>query len=176
MPSLLIVTGPPGAGKSTVSALLAKQFSRSVLVEGDRFFDFLEEGSIEPWLSESQHQNATVTAAAAAAAGRFAVDYDTVYDGVVGPWFLAAFAKATGLTELDYVLLLAAVEICVERVRSRVGHGFTNEEAALKMHQEFATAEVDHRHVLRDSTSPKSVAEDISSARLVGRFSLDIDN
>jgi hypothetical protein len=39
-----------------------------------------------------------VTRAAAAAAGRYAAGgYATVYDGVVGPWYLADFAAAAGL-------------------------------------------------------------------------------
>src|SRR4051812_7372715 len=36
--SLLVVTGPPGAGKSTVAKLLAASAEPSVLVEGDAFF------------------------------------------------------------------------------------------------------------------------------------------
>lgn len=34
--------------------------------------------------------------------GRFALGgYATVYDGVVGPWLLELFAKATGLESLE---------------------------------------------------------------------------
>ena len=47
---LLIVSGPPGAGKSTVSRRLADSFDPSVLVEGDAFFGFLASGAIQPWL------------------------------------------------------------------------------------------------------------------------------
>ena len=53
MGSLLIVTGPPGAGKSTVAKLLAASMPRSVLVQGDAFFGFLANGAIDPWLPES---------------------------------------------------------------------------------------------------------------------------
>lgn len=50
MGSLLIVTGPPGAGKSTAAALLAERYDPSALVEGDVFHAFLRCGAIEPWL------------------------------------------------------------------------------------------------------------------------------
>ena len=82
---LIIVTGPPGAGKSTVAAQLADRRSPSVLVAGDAFFGFLRQGAIDPWLPASHDQNETVTAAAAAATGRFARVCWTVYDGVIGP-------------------------------------------------------------------------------------------
>jgi len=47
---LLVITGPPGAGKSTVARLVAGAFSPRVLVEGDAFFAFLDQGAIAPWL------------------------------------------------------------------------------------------------------------------------------
>jgi cytidylate kinase len=56
MSSRLIVTGPPGAGKSTVARALATRFDRSALVEGDAFFAFVASGAIPPWLPESQDQ------------------------------------------------------------------------------------------------------------------------
>lgn len=151
MASLLVVTGPPGAGKSAVAGALAQRFDPSVLVLGDAFFAFLARGAIPPWLPASADQNAVVTRAAAAAAGAYVRGgYATVYDGVVGPWFLPTFAAATALESLDYVVLLPSVERCVERVRTRVGHGFTDEPATRKMHDEFSTATIDERHVLRD--------------------------
>jgi ABC-type cobalamin/Fe3+-siderophores transport system ATPase subunit len=88
MGSLLAITGPPGAGKSTVARILADRVKPSVLVEGDSFFAFLARGAIPPWLPESNDQNDIVIQAAASAAGRYASGgYMTVYDGVVGPWF-----------------------------------------------------------------------------------------
>lgn len=111
-------------------------------------------------------QNEIVTQAAAAAASRYAAGgYTTVYNGVVGPWFVAAFAAATGLKHLDYLVLLPSVERCVERVQLRRGHGFTDVGAARTMHSEFARADVDHRHMLIDPPDePDEVADRAAAA------------
>jgi hypothetical protein len=170
--SLLVVTGPPGAGKSSVARILADAAHQSVLIEGDAFFGFLASGAIEPWLPASNDQNTVVTKAAASAAGAFATGgFTTVYDGVVGPWFLPTFGVATGLERLDYAILLPSVEVCVHRVATRPDHGFTDEAATRKMHAEFARAGLDDRHVLRDpSGDATSVAQLIESARQAGEL------
>ena len=151
MAFLVVVTGPPGAGKSTVSHVLAARFDHSVLVAGDAFFEFLARDAIAPWLLAAQSQNETVVRAAAAATGRFvAGGYITVYDGVLGPWFLPDFAAEAAVEQLHYVILLPPVEQCVDQVANRLGHGFSDEEATRQMHREFSTASISERHVLAD--------------------------
>jgi len=166
MASLLVVTGPPGAGKSTISSILVDRAEPSVLVAGDAFFGFLARGAIQPWLPESNEQNETVTRAAASAAGRFACEgFATVYDGIVGPWFLSTFASAAGVDELSYVILLPDVERCVARVATREGHGFADVPATRKMHADFAGAHIDRRHVVCDPPGrPEDVADLIDAS------------
>src|SRR4051794_24138556 len=92
MGSLLVLTGPPGAGKSTLAAAVARLASPSALIEGDAFFGFLREGAIEPWRTEAHAQNTAVTRAAGLAAGAFARGgLHTVFDGIIGPWFIDEF-------------------------------------------------------------------------------------
>jgi cytidylate kinase len=168
---LIVVSGPPGAGKSSVATALAERSEPSVLVEGDAFFAFLARGAILPWLPAAKRQNEVVTRAAAAAAGRYATDgFFTVYDGVVGPWFLPAFLEAAEVDRIGYVILLPSVERCVERVRTRTGHGFGDERATRQMHRAFVDADVDPRFVLFDPfDDPEEVAELIDT-EIEGRF------
>lgn len=167
MGSLLLITGPPGSGKSTLASRMVTRMNPSVLVEGDAFFSFLAEGQIPPWLPESNDQNRVVVEASGLAAGRFVSGgYSTVFDGIIGPWFLPTFQAASGLTELDWVVLLPSEVTCRARVEQRARPSFTDLEATSKMHHEFVSAAIDPRHVL-DSTDldPDALADLVDERR-----------
>jgi hypothetical protein len=150
-----------------VAKTLADRFDPSVLVEGDAFFAFLANGRIDPWLPEAHHQNEVVTDAAAAAAGRFACDvYTVVYDGIVGPWLLDRFIAAIGQVALHYAVLMPSEQRCVDRVRSRQGHGFTDVAATRHMYRQFAGADLDAGCVLNDPPDEPEAVADLIVARL----------
>jgi predicted kinase len=89
---VIVLTGPPGAGKSTVAALLAAALDPSVHVYSDDFWHCIKRGAIPPYLPSSHRQNEVVVGVLAAAAfGYAAGGYHVVCDGIVGPWFLPPF-------------------------------------------------------------------------------------
>ncbi len=160
MGELVVVTGPPGAGKSAVSEELANRWQPSALVPGDVFFGMIKQGYILPWLPQARHQNTVIIEAAAAAAGRLCSICSVVYDGVIGPWFLPTFVRSSGLANLHYVVLLPPLDVCLERVHSRVGHGFTDLSVTRDMYQQFADAPLDDRHMITDpDADPTRLAE-----------------
>lgn len=172
--SLLIVAGPPGAGKSTVSAVVSGHLSPSVLIRGDAFYRFLDQGSVAAWLPEATDQNRVVIRASGAAAGQYARGgYETVFDGVLGPWWLPTFAMATGLDALHYAILLPSEERCVQNVAAREGRGNFDERATRDMHENFerVLAELDDRHVMREpAATPEDTATELLSRYRDGLF------
>lgn len=155
------MTGPPGAGKSTVARFLSTLFDPSALVPGDDFFAFIDQGYVAPWTAEAHHQN-EIVGAAAAAAGRLATGgYTVVYDGVVTPRSLEWFCAATGLNRLHYLMLLPPERVCIDRVRSRTGHEFTDLDATRHMYREFADSDISDQHVVTSTTPAESIASSI---------------
>lgn len=170
MGDLLIVSGPPGAGKSAVAAALADRYDPSVLIEGDAFFGFLRRGAVAPWLPEADPQNLVVSAAAGAAAGRFAAGPAVVvYDGVIGPWHLYGFLGHAGLVSCSYAVVLPPLEQCLHQVRTRTGHPFVDEDATRHMHAQFAGAAIEARHLFANPPGGfDQTVEAIATAHVAG--------
>ena len=120
---IVIVTGPPGTGKSTAAETeaWASDMEKSICIRTDDFYHYLKKGAIPPHLPESDAQNGVVIEAFLAAAKRFAEGgYDVYIDGIVGPWFLKPWIQmAKEGYEVHYIILRASREETEKRAAER---------------------------------------------------------
>lgn len=144
MSQIVIVSGPPGAGKSTVCEALCERYDRTVHLQTDDVYGWIRMGYAPPWKSGSADQNLVVSRACARAAVPFARSlYGVFIDGLISPVFLPVYVdelREAGVA-IHYVVLLPSLEELMQRADGREkqipGAG---REMFERMHAMFAEA------------------------------------
>lgn len=164
------MSGPPGAGKTTVAGLIAALSPRSVHVEADRFFESIKSGYVDPWKPESHEQNTKVMRIVGDVAAAYAhAGYFTIVEGIVIPrWFLAPLTEQLWDAghEVAYAVLRAPLELCLARCDS------VPRDVVEEIWHEFADlGELEFHAVDSSADEPDSAVEEIL-AGLGARFGL----
>ena len=119
--SVWLITGIPGAGKSTVSREIARQFSRSAHIEVDRVREMVVSGYLRPGqepLAESDAQlELGVRNAALLADSLMEAGFTPIVDDVVLQLQLARYREILSRWRLRLVVLAPPVEVARERDR-----------------------------------------------------------
>ena len=145
---ILILTGPPGSGKTTTAAALASSSDvAAVHLHADNFWRSIKSGFIPPYLPEAHAQNTTVMDVVAGTADAYARgNFFVVVDGIIGPWFLAPFRALAA--PLHYVVLRPSLDDAIARCRQRGGDTLTDPGAITGLHRQFGSLGELERHVI----------------------------
>ncbi|MCB9483873.1 MAG: AAA family ATPase [Dehalococcoidia bacterium] len=183
MNQVLILTGPPGAGKTSVALAICERFDRMVHVPVDDLRHWVRAGYRHPWAGDAQAaEQLRMAIDGASALARNAVDYRysvIVDDVVVGADAEAYRAALAGLdADVQMVTLLPSLEDCLERDAARGAASIPERVRAL--HEEFASAVTQERQsgaVLdtSDDASAYMTADRVQDAISRGLARLKVD-
>jgi hypothetical protein len=168
---ILVVTGPAGVGKSTVSRLVAGAFDRSAHVRVDDVMSFVVSGWVQPSSPEAEHQNGVIGCAVVASALQFAEGgYTTVVDGHLFREFLGALAPACLVRRvpLHHAILRADLATCLERAAARTPATRVDRGPFVDLHRRFDELGDLEAHAVDATGPPEQVAAAVLAAFRAG--------
>ena len=176
MPEVLILTGPPAAGKSAVARALAERYDRVAHVEVDVLHDFITPtGHVHPWGPPAvwQRQQGLLTRNACALARNFLEDRFAVIidDVVITAAELALYLDGLkqAVAPVHFIRLLPRLAVCLDR-NSKRHEGRMNPERIEAVYREFGAAgEIGGATVDSSELTPYETADKLQALTTSGR-------
>ena len=165
--AVIVLSGPPGVGKTTVARILAETATKpAVHLLTDNFYTAIKKGFVLPFLPEAAKQNEVVVGVVVESMLGYARGgYDVVVDGIIGPWSLQPFVEAAqrAHVSLSFVVLRRTLEQTFARAVGREGKALKASGPIKGLYGAFANLGALERHAI-DSTN-HSVEDTVADVR-----------
>jgi chloramphenicol 3-O-phosphotransferase len=162
--SVIVVSGPPGAGKSSVARLLvASAAGPAAWIEGDAFWRFFT----KPPEGHNPGDGIRILVPSLMFTARMFArgGYEAIIDFSVPPGFLAAALRRVGEYPLQFVILRPTEEVCAARSAAR------GEADYSRYHEFYHLFEAAPEYDLNDlSGDPTAIAARLREQLVSGRF------
>ena len=172
--SILLVSGPVGAGKTTDAKLVVQRWGSPVAyLEGDEFWKFFAHRAPAESPDLAMRRDAKILVQALiASAARFARGgYDVVADFTLAPWALDSIVSSLNDIPVELVAICPSLAACSERIVQR---DKTDYAAYADLHGAFAKLGSFERHAIRDDrATPDDLAARILERRVAGELRMD---
>jgi adenylate kinase family enzyme len=152
-PFICIITGPAGAGKTTVSDRLAKLFDKSARINVDEMRSMIKSGYVRPYphTSEAKKQIKLANKATCQLAKNFVSNgFNVFIDDVVLANSLKAYCKSFEAYSVHMFLLLPKKEVVIKRDTGRRKDQIIGERA-IELHDKFSKIK-SNWHIIDSST------------------------
>jgi guanylate kinase len=135
-----LITGPMGAGKSSVSKALASKFERSAVVEVDTLRGMIKGGFVRPspYTEEVELQLSLSAKNACDVANNFLEkDFTVFIDGIVGRKLLKQYSNFFKDRDFKTFLLMPSVDALLKRFDDRGGYAELRART-IELHKSFS--------------------------------------
>ncbi|MGN1012979.1 MAG: AAA family ATPase [Clostridia bacterium] len=168
MPDLILITGPAGVGKSTISRKIAENKKRSALIEGDDIYHQVIGGYVQAWKKGNHLQ--TFWKVCISTIDTYLKDgYDVILNYIITPESLEIIKNSLEEYKIKFVVLIADESSLLLRDKQRP-EDCQMKERCIALLNSFKNKNYGKNHIL--DTSYLSIDETTSIIENEERFNL----